>query len=83
MDVGREARHRTVGAAIALLLLAALVPCLVHMEGSEADDLCLSFGPLASLGSVPEPLPVGPSVPSLVAVYRVVPADLPVPPPKA
>ena len=83
MHAGRGVRHRIAGAAIALLLLAALVPCLVHMEGSEGDDLCLNFGPLASPGIVPEPLPAVPSAAPVVAVYRVVPADLPVPPPKA
>jgi hypothetical protein len=74
-------RYGSAGAAVALLLLAAFVPCLVHMDDS-ADDLCLSFGPPTGSGAAPKLLPAGPSAPPLGAVYRVVPADLPVPPPK-
>jgi hypothetical protein len=83
MDVGRRARCGTAGAAIALLLLASLVPCLVHMEGSEPDDLCLSFCMPTGPGVGHQLLPAGHSAPPLGAVYRVAPADLPVPPPKA
>jgi hypothetical protein len=83
MHVGRGARYGSVGAAIALLLLAALVPCLAHMEGSGSGDLCLSFGPPTGPGVVHQLIPAGYSAPPLGAVYRVVPADLPVPPPEA
>jgi hypothetical protein len=63
MPVGRGARYRGAAAAIALLLLAGLVPCLLHMEGSGPDDLCLSFGPLTGPGVVHQLLPAGQSAP--------------------
>jgi hypothetical protein len=83
MHAERGARLGSAGAAIALLLLAAFVPCLIHMDRSGPDDLCVSFGPLTASGVVHQLLPTGQSVPPLAAVYRDAPVDLPVPPPKA
>lgn len=83
MSAGRASRHGRAGPLIAVLLLVALVPCFVHVDSSGPEDLCLSFGPPAAPGAVPELLPAGHSAPPLKAVYRDVPADLPVPPPRA
>jgi len=68
---------------IALLLLAALLPCLVHGDSHQSGDLCLSFGLLLDPVIVPSPVPAGHFQPAVVTVCEAVAADLPVPPPKA
>jgi len=68
---------------IALLLIAASIPCLVHADSGDSDDLCLSFGPLVGPIVMPLLLPAGDFHAAPVTVHQAVPVDLPVPPPEA
>jgi hypothetical protein len=68
---------------IALVLIAALIPCLVHADSGDSDHLCSSFGPLVGPIVVPFLLPAGLCHAASVTAHQAVPVDLPVPPPEA
>jgi hypothetical protein len=70
-------------AVVALFLLAAVALCLVHVDTMGADDLCASFGPLTGSIVLLAPVPLGEFHAAPMTAYRVVPADLSPPPPKA
>jgi hypothetical protein len=83
MSSGRHASYSHAGTVMALLVVALLLSCLVHTDTSGSDDPCLNLGPLTHPGAAPPLLPAGPADPPLTAAHRVVPADQPVPPPRA
>jgi len=83
MRLGQGAPTVHAAGFIALLLIATLVPCLVHADSGDSDDLCLSFGPIVGPIVVPFLLPAGLFHAAPVTVHQAVPVDLPVPPPEA
>jgi hypothetical protein len=83
MRLGQGALCVRAAGFIALLLMAALIPCLVHADSGGSDDLCPSFGPLVGPVVVPFLLPAGLFHAAPVTAHQAVPVDLPVPPPEA
>jgi hypothetical protein len=83
MRLGRGALTVRAAGFIALLLIAALVPCLVHTDSDDSHELCLSFGPLTAPITVPSLVPAGCLQVTPLTVHQAVPVDLPVPPPEA
>jgi hypothetical protein len=67
----------------ALVLLAAVALCLIHVDTPGADDLCAGFGPpmqsfgLLALG------PLGQFHAAPTTAYQMIPEDLSPPPPEA
>ena len=82
MRVGPRIRYRRSAAVVALLLLAAVGLCLVHMDTRGADDLCASFGPLTPPVVLLALILFGQFHAAPMTTYQLVPADLSPPPPK-
>lgn len=82
MRVGSCIRYGPSATVVTLLLLAAMVLCVVHVDTMGADDLCGSFGPLVGPVAFLLLVPLGQSHVAPVTAYQAVAADLSPPPPE-
>ena len=83
MRVGRRFRYGRSAAVVALLLLAAVGVCLVHVDTWGGDDLCAGFGPLTPPVVLLALVLLGQFHAAPMTAYQLVPADLSPPPPEA
>ena len=83
MRVGSRIPYGRSAVVVALLLLAAVALCLVHVDTRGVDDLCASYGPLIGPVVLLALVPLGEFHAAPMTAYRVVLADLSPPPPEA